>query len=91
MIPCPQSDPAPQLLVLTYRQAANSLQVSERTVWGLVQAGQLRAVRIGRAVRIPVTELRAYLDRQTAQATGLRLREQNAGQGLRVESRVAGV
>jgi excisionase family DNA binding protein len=76
----PQDELVMPQLALTYRQVADSLQVSERTVWSLVQSGQLRAVRIGRSVRIAVDELRAYLDRQTAQATGLRLREHNVGQ-----------
>jgi excisionase family DNA binding protein len=63
------------LLALTYRQVADTLQVSERTVWTLVKTGQLAAVRIGRAVRIPVDEVRAYLARQTARQTALRLRD----------------
>ena len=50
-----------QKLVLTYREAAASLGVCERTVWGLVRDGSLRAVRIGRSVRIPVSELERFL------------------------------
>jgi excisionase family DNA binding protein len=74
MIPAPQSVPA-VVLTLTYKQAADCLQVSERTIWSLVRRGELAAVRIGRAVRIPATELQAYLDRQLAQATALRIRD----------------
>lgn len=33
-------------------EAADSLSVGNRTIWRLISAGKLRAVRIGRAVRI---------------------------------------
>lgn len=46
---------------LTYRETGNVIGLSERTVWGLVDRGELRAVRIGRAVRIPVAEIERYL------------------------------
>jgi len=55
-------------LATTYRGAGQALGVSERTVWQLVRDGHLRACRIGRAVRIPLTELQRYLEEQTAQA-----------------------
>lgn len=48
-------------LAYTYAEAAELLGVSARTVWSMVAAGTLRAVRIGRAVRIPATELARYL------------------------------
>jgi excisionase family DNA binding protein len=48
-------------LALTYREAAQALGVSERKVWELVDKGQLKAVRIGRSVRIRRTDLEAFL------------------------------
>ena len=63
--PRPADQPVP-LLALSYRQAADALGVSERTVWQLVRDGQLRAVRIGRSVRIALAELQRYLAAQTA-------------------------
>ncbi len=36
---------------------ANRLEVSKWAVYDAVKNGQIRAVRIGRAVRIPATEL----------------------------------
>lgn len=49
--------------LLTYREAANVLGVTPRTVWSLVQAGTLPAVRFGRTVRIDPTDLRRFIDR----------------------------
>lgn len=49
--------------LLTYREAAKVLGVTPRTVWTLVQAGTLPAVRFGRSVRIDPTDLRQFIDR----------------------------
>lgn len=54
-------EPQPPSLALTYREAANTLGVCERTVWKLVDEGKLKACRIGRAVRIPVVEIERFL------------------------------
>jgi len=51
------------LLLMTYRQAAQRLQVSERTVWTLVNTGRLRAVRFGHTVRIDLADLEAFAER----------------------------
>ena len=39
---------------LTIVEAATILRVSKQTVYRLVRAGDLEAVRVGRSVRIPV-------------------------------------
>jgi excisionase family DNA binding protein len=44
----------------TISQAARSLTVSPRTIRRMIGRGELRALHIGRAVRIPVAELEAY-------------------------------
>lgn len=49
--------------LLTYRQAAKVLGVTERTVWSLVDEGTMPAVRFGRSVRIDPTDLRAFIER----------------------------
>ncbi|QQE12261.1 helix-turn-helix domain-containing protein [Planctomycetota bacterium] len=49
--------------MLTYREAAEYLSVSERTVWGLVKANQIQACKIGRLVRIPLTSLDEFIGR----------------------------
>ena len=49
--------------LLTYKQAGDLLGVTERTVWTLVDDGELPAVRFGRSVRIDPVDLRSYIDR----------------------------
>lgn len=67
----------PSPLLLTLDEAAQSLGVSRRTVTSLttIQRRTGRAhigtVRIGRSVRVPATELAAYVSRLKAEA-GLR-------------------
>lgn len=50
--------------VLTVEQVAESLQVSVRTVWRLLATKKLRAVRIGRAVRVRTSEVERFLGRE---------------------------
>jgi excisionase family DNA binding protein len=49
--------------LLSYKQAGTLLGVTERTVWTLVDDGELPAVRFGRSVRIDPADLRAFIDR----------------------------
>ena len=61
-------------LLLTAREAAAALSISERTLWSLTDAGALNAIRIGRAVRYAVADLQAYIDRcrqRSLQSPGL--------------------
>jgi hypothetical protein len=52
-------------LLLTLRQAAAALSVSERTLWALTYPrGPIPAVRLGRAVRYDVLDLRAFIEAQ---------------------------
>jgi excisionase family DNA binding protein len=51
-------------LTTTYRGASQALQCCERKIWQLVKDHELRAIRIGRSVRIPVAELEAFIARQ---------------------------
>lgn len=55
------ADPSPLPHLITYRAAADALGVSERTIWSLVRAGRLPAVRIGAAVRIDPRDLDAFI------------------------------
>ncbi len=48
-------------LAVNYREAADSLGVCERVVWQLVKDRRLKAIRIGRSVRIPVSELERFV------------------------------
>ncbi len=47
--------------LLTYRQAGELLGVTERTIWSLVDQGELPAVKFGRNVRIDPSDLRDYV------------------------------
>ena len=48
--------------LLTYREVAKTLRVSERTIWTLVNRGELPAGRFGKSVRIDPTDLRAFIE-----------------------------
>ena len=43
--------------LVNVREAADFLRISERTVYRLIESGQMGAVRIGKQWRIPVSEL----------------------------------
>lgn len=49
--------------LLTYDQVGKMLGVTGRTVWTLVDRGDLPAVRFGHSVRIDPADLRAFIDR----------------------------
>jgi len=51
------------LQMITVEGAAEILAVSKTTVYGLIAAGELRASKIGRAVRIRLVDLREFVDR----------------------------
>ena len=52
-------------LLLTAREAAVALRVSERTLWSLTAPrGTIPAVRINRSVRYAVDDLRRWIDAQ---------------------------
>lgn len=44
-------------------ETGERLRVSRATVYRLMSSGQLKPVRIGRCVRIPQSEIDAYIDR----------------------------
>ncbi len=47
--------------LLTARQVMNILHVSRSTLYGLIERGQLHPLHIGRALRFPMADLRAYV------------------------------
>jgi len=57
-------------LLLTARQAADALSISDRKLWALTASKQIPHVRIGRSVRYPVDALREYIDRQMEGGNG---------------------
>jgi len=55
-------------LALRPRDAARTLGLSERTLWGLTKAGKVPFVRIGKAVRYPRHLLLRWLEEQARAA-----------------------
>lgn len=53
---------------VTVAEVAAQLRVSNMTVYRLIQAGQLAAVRVGRSYRIRDTDIDRYLSDQYTQA-----------------------
>ncbi len=54
-------------------KAGQVLDLSERTVWSLVHSGELRAIRVGKSVRIPATEIQRFLHEKLEEARMSRL------------------
>jgi len=53
---------------LTVAEVADLMRVSTMTVYRLIKAGDLAAVRVGRSYRIPDTEVDRYLEARFTQA-----------------------
>jgi len=57
--------PAPiSKLLLTAKEAARALAISERTLWSLTRNGDIPSVRFGRAVRYDPRDLDRWIERQ---------------------------
>lgn len=56
-------------LLLKSCEAAKALAVSERTLWGLTDAGEIPCVRLGRSKRYSVDALQAWIARNSLSDT----------------------
>lgn len=54
---------SPKPLTATVKQAGALLNVSRRTIYRLIGMGHLKAIHLGRAVRIPVASIEALIAR----------------------------
>ncbi len=54
-------EPSALLPLLTAREAADVLRISERTLWTLTQEGELPSVRVGRSVRYDQGDLAGWI------------------------------
>jgi excisionase family DNA binding protein len=54
-----------QHALLTVREVAGSMRVSTMTVYRLIRAGELPAIRVGKHFRIRTIDLDQYLEAQT--------------------------
>ena len=54
-------------MLLTSKEAAKALNICERTLYGLTKAGELPVVRIGRAVRYNVQDLKDFIEKKSSE------------------------
>jgi excisionase family DNA binding protein len=52
--------------LLTAKETADVLKVTVRTVYNLLERGELRGVKVGRVWRFSEDELKAYLERNVS-------------------------
>ena len=55
-------------LLVTPREASRALSISERKLWQMTADGEISCVRIGRAVRYEVADLRVLIAQQKKRA-----------------------
>jgi len=55
--------------LLTVREVADAIRVSTMTVYRLIKAGDLAAIRVGKHFRIREADLAAYLDACTVRGS----------------------
>ena len=63
-------------LLLRVEEAAEALSLGRSTVYELIRDGELPVVKIGRATRIPVQAVEAWVESNTADAQGERHEQQ---------------
>jgi excisionase family DNA binding protein len=51
-----------QQLLVTSKDAAKMLSVSERTLWSLTNMGKLRRIKVGASVRYAVKDLEEFVE-----------------------------
>lgn len=49
------------ILLVTAKQAALALAISERKLWQLTNCGEIPSIRIGRAVRYRLSDLESWI------------------------------
>lgn len=58
---------SPQLDLMTVREVADAMRVSTMTVYRLINAGELPALRVGRHFRVLRSDLEAYVQHRRVQ------------------------
>lgn len=61
------TQPAPQLLLVTVKAAAKMLSLGESTVYAMIASGDLPYVAVGRAKRIALSDIDAWIARSRVQ------------------------
>ena len=67
-------------------EAAEAIGVSRATVYGLIKRGELRSVRIGDSVRVPVEELQKWVSRKRKQQAGVARERETRRPAARTEA-----
>lgn len=62
------SESQPSKLLLTSREAAAVLSISERTLWTWRERGLIPFLRFGSAIRFAVVDLQAFITQQSSKA-----------------------
>lgn len=60
----------PREQLLTVAEVADHMRVSSMTVYRLIKAGSLKAVRVGKNYRIRISDLDAYLQSSSVDSNG---------------------
>jgi excisionase family DNA binding protein len=63
--PGPSLEPPEGALLLTVAQVCERLQISRPTFYGLLRSGRLKSLTIGRARRVPLAALEAFIEEAT--------------------------
>jgi excisionase family DNA binding protein len=60
----------PGVLLLTPREVAEALRISERSLWTITRRGEIASIRVGRLVRYSPADVQSWIDarRRTAAA-----------------------
>jgi excisionase family DNA binding protein len=61
-----------QRLLLTAREAAKMLSISERSLWSLTKSGQIAVVKIGSSKRYSIHDIERFIANQTQYETTAR-------------------
>jgi len=51
-------------LLITPKEATEVLSIGRNRIYELVATGQIKAIRSGKAIKIPMTEVRRWIDSQ---------------------------
>ncbi|MBN9454932.1 MAG: helix-turn-helix domain-containing protein [Bosea sp.] len=54
---------SPSSLMVTMREAAEALSISQTTLYSLISSGKLRSVKVGKSRRIKRAEIEAFMAR----------------------------
>lgn len=54
-------------LAIRAMEAANAMGIGRSHVYELIRSGELPSVRLGKAIRIPVSALRAWIERNQSE------------------------